>query len=310
MKWTTKARIQRILSRVPGGYSIYTEGQKRFGRMDAVVGWGVQHGTELVERLTQNGINLEGLTTLEIGTGRSVTVPLLFWLFGQQQCSTYDITPLLRPEQIVNAAIRLTQMDAPSQFFAQRQDRLEERIPGHFTKAPTKALIRASVKALSRELLQMCNIHYHAPCDAAEHNEAVDLAFSVTVLEHVPTEEIDRIFQRMFEIVRPGGYMAHLIDPTDHFAHQDSTIPLNHFLHYSTAEFSKYNTPFCYQNRLRPSHYKMLLERAGFRVHHWEVAPLSEGARIDASYLHNDYNGLPVDEIHAGTIYVIAQKPL
>jgi SAM-dependent methyltransferase len=41
-----------------------------------------------------------------------------------------------------------------------------------------------------------------------------DLVFSVSVLEHVPLEDIDKVCDDMARIVRPGGFIAHSIDVT------------------------------------------------------------------------------------------------
>lgn len=39
-----------------------------------------------------------------------------------------------------------------------------------------------------------------------------DLCFSISVLEHSPTEKIKEIVEDMYRVVKPGGYIAHTID--------------------------------------------------------------------------------------------------
>ena len=48
--------------------------------------------------------------------------------------------------------------------------------------------------------------------DLLRHIEPFDIAFSVSVVEHVPTEELDGFFDACRLIIRPAGRMIHLID--------------------------------------------------------------------------------------------------
>jgi hypothetical protein len=99
----------------------------------------------------------------------------------------------------------------------------------------------------ANELLRLFRIFPHAPTDAGatghEHN-SIDLVFSNTVLQHVPVEEIRRMYSEAFRILKPGAWMLHHIDPSDMFSHADKPLSGVDFLQCSEQEFAKC-TPDC-----------------------------------------------------------------
>jgi hypothetical protein len=111
--------------------------------------------------------------------------------------------------------------------------------------------------------------------------------FSNVVLEHVPISEVHRLFNEAARILRPTGYMVHLIDPSDHFSHTDPSVSAVNFLRFSEQEFQKYNSRFLYQNRIRASHWRGLIHQHGFEVAYWR-------ARVDADALQR-LSTVPID---------------
>jgi SAM-dependent methyltransferase len=177
--------------------------------------------------------------------------------------------------------------------------------------ASLRALIGRQADA--DDILRLCHISYHAPVDTAATSHAdgsMDLLFSNTVLEHVPLLEIRRLFKEAFRLLQPGGLMLHLIDSSDHFAHSDRSIsPLN-FLTFSEEEFAKYNTRFCYQNRLRVASYRQLIEDASFEVIHWDVyVNDSLLTQLPNLKIHRDFVDLSPEELCSTSVCVVARRP-
>lgn len=113
------------------------------------------------------------------------------------------------------------------------------------------------------------NIEYYAPMDAGStpfEDGSVDYVISNVSLEHIPREDIDRIFRECYRLLSSGGLMSLSIDYTDYYAHSDSTISVFNYMKYSEDEWEKYNTPTYYQNRLQNSDYKKLLEQNDFEI--------------------------------------------
>lgn len=308
MKWTTKALIQRTLEWTPGGALLYSLGQRYAGglrhyRIDAKV----EQGRRMLQALTHAGHSLHDRSAVEAGAGWVPIVSMLFWLHGLKSCHTYDVTALLQPALVVESA---------RQFVTLYADPAARRGAAPLSPCADRlAALRTLVahQASADAILRLCQVAYHAPVDTAATSHAagsMDLFFSNTVLEHVSAPEIRRLFKEAFRLLRPGGLMLHLIDLSDHFAHADSSISVMNFLTFSEEEFAKYNTRFCYQNRLRAPHYRHLIEASGFVVTHWD-ADLSAHTlqQLPNLKIHHDFAGLAPEELCTTHICVVAQRP-
>jgi hypothetical protein len=305
MRWQTKAALQRLLERVPGGPLVYGVGQQAFGglrhyRIDGKV----EQGTRLLQALAAAGETLDGRRAVEVGTGWAPVVPMLFWLHGLDSCDSYDITRLLKERLVIESARQLVAHYSRHGDTAGCRIRLDQaRLDG------LEMAVRREASA--PQILDICGIRCHAPGDASRTthaNASVDLFFSNTVLEHVPADRIGPIFQEAHRILRPQGVMIHLIDPSDHFSHGDESISSINFLQYSEREFSRYNSSFCFQNRLRVSAYLQLVADAGFTVLHAERRVDEKAiAVLPRLNLHSDFSRFPPREICSTSVAVVAR---
>lgn len=307
MKWTTRALIQRILSRTLGGERLYHKGQFYFGQLrDFKVDSKVGLGRRLLKALIKSGATIAEQRTVEIGTGWVPTVPLLFWLFRQRECDTYDVSKILAPSLVVEAATQLVNHPISDELLAddQRRYEVEER------KQALKMLIERGARG--HDILQYCNIRYHAPADAANTdlaNGSVDVVYSNTVLEHIPQLEISRLFVESLRILRPGGYIVHLIDMNDHFTYTDRSISSINFLQFSEQSFRKYNSKFLYQNRLRASRWRQIISDHGFEIVYWQPNKNPEAlSRLNSLRLSEEFAGMEADDLCTTSVYVVGKK--
>jgi ubiquinone/menaquinone biosynthesis C-methylase UbiE len=308
MKWTTRAFIQRVLSKTPGGEQVYHQGQFYFGQLrDFKVDSKVGLGRRLLKSLIKSGATIADRRTLEIGTGWAPTIPILFWLFRQRECDTYDISKILAPSLIIEAATQLVNHPISHELLADDQLRyeVEER------KQELKMLIERGARG--RDILKYCNIRYHAPADAANTNLAngsVDVVYSSTVLEHIPQPEIKKLFVESLRILRPGGHIVHLIDMNDHFTYTDQSISSINFLQFSEDAFSKYNSKFLYQNRLRASRWRQMIIDNGFEIVYWQPNTNHEALSTLSSFpLNEDFASMEAEDVCTTSVYVVAKKP-
>lgn len=309
MKWTTKALIQRVLSRVPAGEKIYYIGQFQVGRLRHFkVDSKVQQGRRLLDSCNKAGVSIAGQRTVEIGTGWAPVIPLLFWLLRQKECHTYDTSELLSPSLVIESAKQLLALSNGEDFelgVGESRNEFEAR----------RQLLRELVdsRVSGYDILQQCNIHYHAPVDAANTNladKSVDVVYSNTVLEHIPQYEVDRLFVESYRILRPGGYILHLIDMSDHFAHSDRSISTINFLQFSEASFSQYNSRFLYQNRLRMSAWRQMIVNNGFQIIRWQTN-INKDAMNQLPLLHLDksFGHFSAEEVCTSSVCVLAKRP-
>ncbi|MBI3415672.1 MAG: class I SAM-dependent methyltransferase [Verrucomicrobia bacterium] len=308
MNWKTKVQIQRTLEKVPGGRAAYALCQQLNGsRGDSQLKSNVEQGIRLLQTFAKAGQSVGDLNGVEIGSGWALIVPVVFWLNGLRACHTYDLTNLLDAKLMQKAMAELAKLCAdpaslkshrPFTLRAERGARLRELIGS---------------RASAAELLREFEISYHAPADAGATQHAdgsMDLVFSNNVLEHVPAVQIRRIFDEARRILKPGGWMLHVIDPSDHFEHDDDSISPINFLTFSETEFARCNTSFCYQNRLRAPSYRQLIEDAGFEIVHWESRLNAAAAeQLPRLALHSDFARFSPEEICSMSLRIVARKP-
>ena len=112
-------------------------------------------------------------------------------------------------------------------------------------------------------------INYTAPADAKKTHFAsasFDICISTDTLEHIPVQDIREIFLEIHRLLKKGGILSLKIDYSDHYSHTDDKINNLNFLSYSTSEWEKHNHSYHYQNRLRHSDYRELLQEHGFQI--------------------------------------------
>ncbi|HUQ19462.1 MAG TPA: hypothetical protein VM099_07600, partial [Gemmatimonadaceae bacterium] len=115
-----------------------------------------------------------------------------------------------------------------------------------------------------------------------------------TVLEHIPRAIILAILREAKRVLALDGMMVHIIDPSDHFSHSDSSITSVNFLTYTDDEWKKLGgNRFMYHNRLRAPELLEIFEEAGVTIVRVE-------ARVDEKAAVALQNGLPVSDKFAG----------
>jgi len=124
------------------------------------------------------------------------------------------------------------------------------------------------VKSLE-EIKKFYNIKYLAPYSIEKikkNNNIFDACISTATLEHLPKEELERLFINLKDIVKKNGIISSLIDYSDHYSHTDNKIgPLN-FLKFNENEWNKYNNAYLFQNRLRHQDYRKIFLSIGYEI--------------------------------------------
>ncbi len=310
MRWTTKAWVQRVLSRTPGGKQLYYLGQRLGGQLrgysaDAKVKAAIRH----LELLASVDESVSGRHLVEFGTGWVPVLPLVFWACGHESCDTYDRTRLLRDGLVLTAARQLVDLACPTSSTA-----LGSRLVKLGLDPDRIGILsdRLAAGAGADPVLEAARIRYHAPTDARQTRlpaGSVDVVFSNLVLQHVQAELLPGLMAEARRVLRPRGHMLHSIDLSDMYAHGDTAIPSVHFLRYSEGEYAKYNTCFCHQNRWRASSYMTLLREHGFEIVEWEARVCEDSlAALQEFPLHNDYRSLTPEDICTTSVWVLARK--
>ncbi|GIE94152.1 hypothetical protein Ari01nite_16170 [Paractinoplanes rishiriensis] len=305
MRWAYKAMVQKFCAAAPGGDVLYQRIQQRFGRLGADPFRRLPTHARMVRRLRDMGFGGEGRRCLEIGTGHLPVAPVAFYLVGARETVTVDLHRRLNPELTAEMLHRM----------AAAEDQLLELYDG--VVAPELLRERlAVIRGLAGrpyELLERIGVRYVAPGDAArmpDPDGSFDLSFSVTVLEHVTPGALRQILAEARRLLTADGVAAHLIDPSDHFAHQDQRITRINFLRFSEREWRRVGgNEFSYCNRLRAPELERLFDEAGFGIERSErtVDERSRAALARGFPVHPDFRRFEPAELCTTELEIYAR---
>jgi SAM-dependent methyltransferase len=299
MKWYLKALVQNVVDALPDliAQPLYYQMQTRLGelrapryrmRFDAAI--------DFARLLSEDRGGVAGKRFLEIGTGRTVDVPMALWLMGAGEVVSIDIAPLLRPELVEGAV---------DEFTAHWHDHYRPALSRHADPATVDArydqlcrMCAGGVTAnnLPRLLKAMC-IDHRAPADATRlrvREASFDVVVTFVVLQHVPREPMEAIMQASRGMLKKTGYQIHVANTGDHFAHADASLSPLHFLRWSESQWDRIaGNKFMYQNRMRADDYYDVFRGAGLSVAKSEER-IDERALADLHAgleLHPDWQG-------------------
>ena len=129
--------------------------------------------------------------------------------------------------------------------------------------------LKSKIKIEDISDLSGYGITYKAPFDATATglpDNQIDACISTNTLEHIPREQIIRIFRELNRILKRDGIVSAIIDYSDHYAHTDKSISLLNFLRYDEKTWSRYNHASHHQNRLRHRDYINIFRELDFEV--------------------------------------------
>jgi SAM-dependent methyltransferase len=304
--WKIKGIIQKSLSGLPGGECINDSLQRRLGGLtnfDANVRSKVEDWALLISYLRTAGADdFEREQVMEIGSGWYPTLPICFHLAGVKHCHTVDISRHMKP----NLALRmLTAIEKQLSMIGAVSGR-----GGDAVRAQYEYLRQAT--GLD-DLLARAGIVYHAPADASNAywfaDEAVDLVYSNSVLEHVPEPVIMALMKEAHRVLKPEGLMVHAVGCNDHYAFFDKSISFVNYLQFTEKQWRLWNNRLLYQNRLRANDFIRLARESGFEVVH-EARAVRPGSREALASLRiaDEFRSYATEDIVATTVDFVARK--
>ena len=265
------------------------------------------------------GLSTNPQVLVEFGPGDSLGTGLAALIAGGAEYAALDIV------ESADTAGNLAVFDELVELFRARADipgeqefpEVEPRLPtyrfpahvltaarlAHALDAPRLTRLRRSVATAGS---RGSAVRYLAPWyDAAPNGRLADMVLSQAVLEHV--DELAHAYRKMYDLLKPGGVMSHVIDFRCHGSARD----WNGHWTYSdlTWKLIRGRKPY-FLNRAPCSTHLSLLRRTGFDVTF--ACPRSEPSVIDEKDLASRFREgtfAPADLVTSG-LFVQAVKPL
>lgn len=208
-----------------------------------------------VAMIKQAGGRIEGARVLEIGSGWIPVAPLVYRIAGAREVVLSDQHRLLHPSS-VQAAVA---------FLRERTTRLAQEL--QVDEARISEVLDIPMSGSLVSMLDALGLRYVVPLNSETLNGEIDIAYSHTVLEHIPIQALTEIFALVRARLKKGGMFCNGIDNSDHRRSYDDRLSTVDFLSYSDFAWTmQCINPQDYTNRLRHSDYIGLLTKAGFKL--------------------------------------------
>lgn len=244
MNWKTLLIKKAIVERIPFAGRARNLKRKLFGyppNLDYLE-YTVENYTRIKNSIEKAGVDINGATILEIGTGWFPVIPILFARDGAKKLILTDLN---------------VHMDDVT---------LRETITFLKNRFPEDAFFR-NISELSD-----LPFEYLAPFNSSDLDDNyIDIATSHLVLEHIPESDIYNVFSSLRPKIKSSGTCVNLVDHSDHFEHYDKSISRIEFLTWNEEKHARINYLIKDgENRLRHHEYIQIFADSGFEVIHEE----------------------------------------
>lgn len=308
MHWRLKGGIQKVLGVVPYGERLHYRLQRTGGGLanfERELGLKIEDFSIMVANLGKVSVPIAGTRFMEMGSGWFPTFPFSLYLAGARSVDTLDLNRHMKPDLTLMCAKGL---DRAVETIAEATGQSALGVRGK-QRAIVAALERGASVAEATEGV----VRYRAPADASATGlpaESIDVVFSNSVLEHVPSGVIERCFEEAARILGPGGIVFHSVNCGDHYAYVDRKIGQLHYLSYSDEAWGKWNNAFLYQNRLRAVDFTDMARAAGFVIElDTSVVRPNRLAELDRIDVHPRFARYTREQLAITSIDFVGRKP-
>ncbi|MBU1043282.1 MAG: class I SAM-dependent methyltransferase [Candidatus Omnitrophica bacterium] len=305
MNWRQKGILQNILSVVPFGTALNDLLQIKWGGLrdidSAVEEKFFNDWLVFCSLMKEIDLPIQELVFFEVGTGWFPVLPFCFSLAGAKKCLTYDINRHMNAQLTFKMVSIISRFSKEISNVSLRQSLMIESYCQQYLGS-----------ADLHKLLEQARIEYHAPADATKTglaSESVDVLFSNSVLEHVPSQVIFKLMEESYRVLRKKGIIMHSVNCGDHYAYFDKNITPINYLRYSESDWKFWNNALQFQNRLRPIDFVESAKKAGFEILLYKYKPKPDLLNIVSSLkIAREFHNYSIDQICSTSVDFVAIK--
>ena len=219
----------------------------------------VNHWNTFLSSYTKGNVSIKNKSILELGPGADLGIGLITLFMGAERYNSLDVNNLVA--------------SVPTSFYDELFCQLPKCIDN--SEMPITELkneLELTKQGNNDKLNYICRDDFDVRIFG---KGSIDIVFSQAAIEHF--DDIDRTFEQLSEVVKPGGILIAEIDLNTHTRWLRDVDPLNIYRYpewlYKTLKFR--GAP----NRVRPNKYRMALENNG-----WENIQIKPLTIIDKEY--------------------------
>jgi len=298
---------EKICSFLPYGYRLASNARNKLLDMNLDYSERIEKSLDNLAMIkTLTGFDPENKSILEVGTGRHGIDCLVSYVLGAKAIYTFDHVLHLEKD-IMASGIEplLDKLDSISEKFGIDKSTMTDRIESIKTDGSLD------------DLLASCNTNYFKyPIENANLEPGtIDLFFSESVLQRIPTGQLRQVVETMGRLLSNSGVSFHRIDCKDinsQERHYDAGLWAFHYLKYSDFFWNlicseKFNS----QNRLREIEFIEMLEGAGIKTMYVESLRKKEDIeRLRDFPLNQRFKEMPVEEVAVKCSKIVGKKSL
>ncbi len=294
-KWILKAVVQKIISYLPYRHRINYLFQKYITKgvylTDEYFEDRLIHAKSHIESYNKHALSVQGITSLELGTGWYPVVPLSLFLSGANKIYTVDISALCDKEKLLTTIKMFVDYKKSNKL-----NTFLNILPKRFDILLD--IIKKEHEFSVEDVLTKLNIIYLVQ-DARQldlEDGLIDLIHSNNTFEHVYPEILESLLIEFKRLISSKGMMSHFIDMSDHFAHFDRTITIYNFLKFSDRQWMLIDNAVQPQNRWRLADYKNLYKKLEINI--TEILDTrTDIEKIKSIQLHRKYQNFNLEEL-------------
>jgi len=296
---------EKICSILPFGYKLASAARNKMINMDLNYEERIDKSLDNVAMIkTLTGFDFENKKVLEVGTGRHGVDCLVYYVLGAEAIYTFDHVLHLEKDIMASALGPL-------------RDKLQD-IANKFEidmGAMIDRIGRVDTGGTLADLLISCNIEYFKyPIHAADLEPgSVDLFFSESVLQRIPTDQLKRVIATVGGLLSSTGMSFHRIDCKDinsQDRHYDAGLWELYYLKYSDLAWNLMSSKkFNSQNRLREIEFIKLMESAGLNTLYVEsLRKQSDVEKLRGFPLSKRFREMPLEDVAITCSKVVSTK--
>jgi len=225
---------------------------------------------------TNKKLQIKNQVCMELGAGWLLTHSIIFYLLGAKKVIATDYTRLAEPRYI-KEAINNSYISSIRDILSPFEDHevLRQRLE-----------YLASIKKWDfLTLKDQLNIDYIAPVDfTIQILDPVDFIFSLSVMEHIPSNNLSVVVRNLAKMIKKGGQQFHFIHLEDHYEAN------NPFIFLEMEDYSEQME--CERgNRIRASKYWNEFKQYNLveQVYAWKRnKPLPQNISVDIEYVDDE----------------------
>jgi SAM-dependent methyltransferase len=238
---------------------------------------------KLSQLMRTNQVIADGDRVFELGTGFVHWQSVVAKLFADVRPIMFDVVDdrLWKVFLTYMAELKaaLPRLDLPDDRIAPAQQLLDRLLASHaFDEA---------YEVLGAEYI----LHPDGSFDGLE-SESFALVTSLNVLEHINAEILPQVMAETYRLLRPGGYVIHQFDLSDHYWYFDSSMSRKNYLRFAPDTWDRWlSNRVMYINRVQRPQWETIFKQANFEIVDCEVErePLGDIA------IHPEYALSPDD---------------